>query len=313
MTDRYALTLGEQSEAHTGGRIYGKGLAARGFTVDELCAFRDALGEQARVVHLTDALPAAAPRVPGNEAAVLHIKDGIALLTGSATFADEMLREQQAHPYDTHYWDPRRKRVLHKRARYSIVFGDEAAAPSADCRQSSIIAYRDVPRFQQLRALLPAFFGSMAADLESEGNHYFHSDAGIGFHGDSERRITLCCSLGAPTTLRFYWRAPFSLAPASAPVDLHLAHGDIYLMSQKATGSDWQNQSLYRLVHGAGASKHIQVGLASLVSSRSLPANNNNNNNSNHHNKRAQGTKRKMAHDAAQTTLTFGKVARVQS
>jgi hypothetical protein len=182
MTERYALTLGEQSEAHTGGRIYGKGLAERGYTVDELCVIRDALGEQACVVHLTDALPAAAPRA-GNEAAVLHIKGGIGLLTGSATFADEMLREQQAHPYDTRYWDPRRQQALNKRARYSIVFGDEATAPSADFKQSSVIAYRDVPRFQQLRALLPTFFGDKAADLESEGNHYHHSKAGIGFHG----------------------------------------------------------------------------------------------------------------------------------
>jgi hypothetical protein len=183
MTQRYALTLGEQSEAHTGGRIYGKGLAVRGYSVDELCAFRDALGEQALVVNLTDALSAAAPRA-GNEAAVLHIKGGIALLSGVATFADEMLHEQQAHSYDTRFWDPRSGQVRNKRARYSIVFGEESSAPSADFKQSSVIAYRDVPRFQQLRALLPTFFGEKAANLESEGNHYYHKNAGISFHGD---------------------------------------------------------------------------------------------------------------------------------
>ena len=251
----------------------------------------------------------------------MHIRGGINLLTGSATFADEMLREQRAHPYDTRYWDPRRQRVLNKRARYSVVFGDEASPPSADFKQSSIIAYRDVPHFQQLRALLPTFFGNLAANLESEGNHYFHSHAGISFHGDrwvtwayshllcghlladahcvmcvmsySERRITLCLSLGATTTLRFYWRAPFSVAPASAPVDLQLEHGDIYIMSQKATGNDWQQMPQYRLVHGAGASMHIHVGPGALQD-LATPT-------------KGKGTKRKAERDLTQQTLSFAK------
>lgn len=115
---------------------------------------------------------------------------------------------------------------------------------------------------------------------------------------DSERRITICCSLGTSTTLRFYWRAPSSSAPASEPVDIKLAHGDIYIMSEKATGNDWQQRSQYRLVHGAGASLYIDVeGTATAAVAVSS-------------NTKARGTKRKAeVRDATQSMLSFTRFA----
>jgi hypothetical protein len=78
------------------------------------------------------------------------------------------------------------------------------------------------------------------------------------------------------------------------PVDLELKHGDIYIMSQKATGNDWKQASQYRLVHGAGAAMHIQVRpepasvRASLIPISSA---------------KGKGTKRKATQDAQQPTL----------
>jgi hypothetical protein len=85
--------------------------------------------------------------------------------------------------------------VLRKRARYSGVFGDEASSPSADFEQFSIVAHHDMSHFQQLRALLPTFFGEVAASLKSEGNRDLHTNAGVCFHGD--RRCSTCGELRA--------------------------------------------------------------------------------------------------------------------
>ncbi len=38
-----------------------------------------------------------------------------------------------------------------------------------------------------------------------------------------------------------------------APIDIAVKHGDIYVMSEKATGYDWRMRSRVRVVHAAGA------------------------------------------------------------
>jgi len=49
------------------------------------------------------------------------------------------------------------------------------------------------------------------------------------------------------------------------PIDITVAHGDVYVMSEKATGNDWMSRSKYRVVHGAslkGNRKYIAKGYA---------------------------------------------------
>ena len=40
-------------------------------------------------------------------------------------------------------------------------------------------------------------------------------------------------------------------------VSLSVNHGDIYIMSEKATGYDWKKRSKVRVVHGAGYKSYI--------------------------------------------------------
>jgi hypothetical protein len=256
MTNRYALTLGEQSEIHVGCEIHGEGLADEGYTVQELMEMKEHFQDQADLVMLSDALP---EDVRGrNGAAVLHIKGGINLLMGSATYADEMLLEQMSVQYDKFYWDRRRVKMLNKIARHNAVFGERHIEASEDYRQSTVIGYDEVPLFQRVRDVLPEVFGEKARGLQSEGNHYYDRKSGIGFHGDSERKRVICCSLGTPTSLYFYWRGPGSSEACSQKFELKLVHGDMYIMSEKATGFDWRMRSKYRLVHGAGASAYVE-------------------------------------------------------
>ena len=142
MTNRYALTLGEQSEIHVGCEIHGDGLAKEGFSVQELVKIKEHFQDQAELVMLSDALPEGV-RGP-NEAAVLHIKGGINLLMGSSSYADEMLAEQMSVKYDEFYWDRRRQKKLNKIARHNAVFGERHIDPSEDYRQSTVIGYKEV-------------------------------------------------------------------------------------------------------------------------------------------------------------------------
>jgi len=222
MTTRCALTLGEQSEIHVGCEIHGQGLAAEGFGVQELMELKEHFQDQAELVILSDALPLGAQAQ--NAAAVLYIKGGVNVLMGSRTYADEMLLEQKSVRYDEFYFDRRRQRKLRQVARHNAVFGDRNVEPSEDYKQSTIIAYGEVLLFQRLREVLPEVFGEKARQLNSEGNLYYDRKSGIGFHGDSERKRVICCSLGTPTSLFFYWRAPGSSEACSEKFDFKLVN-----------------------------------------------------------------------------------------
>jgi len=255
-TNRYALTLGEQSEVHVGCPIYGNGLVEHGFTVEELRKVGASFGDQAQLVILSDALPES--HRSGNDAAVLIIKGGVDTLMKRTGYAKDMFVEQQGVEYDAWYFDRRRQKKLRKIARHNAVFGAAHVAHSEDYKQSTVIAYDEVPLFQAFRAKLPEVFGEKARDLESEGNHYYCAKAGIGYHGDAERRIVICASLGSSTVLHMYWRLPGSSNPGSKLFQFELEEGDVYVFSDKATGHDWRSSSKCRLVHGAGAAKYVQ-------------------------------------------------------
>jgi hypothetical protein len=252
---RYALTMGEQAEIHVGGTSIGHGLAPNGYKVAELKGIADRFPSAAHLTILSDRLDE--KDRDENQAAVLLIKKGINLIMRDPKYDDQMLVEQDSIQYDTQYFDRRRKTTLHKRARHNTVFHNQGNVHSSDYRQSTVIAYSQVPLLSKLRARLPLVLGEKALELNTEGNFYFETNSGIGFHGDGERKIVICSSLGTSTTLRFVWRAPKSSIAYRESFDLNIEHGDIYIMSEKATGFDWRCTSKFRLVHAAGSNKYL--------------------------------------------------------
>lgn len=253
---RYALTLGEQSEIHVGCPIYGNGLAEEGFTLEELDDVNSQLPDS-EVTRFHHILPSSVQQ--NNRACLLLIRNGINTIMNDQYYADDMLDEQNNISYDRKYFDSRKKKMLNKVARYNTVFGDEHVDHSEDYYQSTITSYDEVPLFRDFRKKLPDIFGQKAINLNAEGNHYYQKTSGIGFHGDVERKIVICVSLGESTTLRFYWRPPGSSECYGQSFDFRVKHGDIYVMSEKATGHDWKKRSGYRLVHGAGNEKYTRI------------------------------------------------------
>lgn len=251
-TPRYAITFGEVAILHVGGAELGT-MRSEGFSVAELDFVAKQLvaaGKEAELLLVSDALPE--PLRAANEAAVLVIRDGANVFGASA---DAMLAEQEGLQYDRKFYHTRQRKTMHKRARYNTVFGDEHESASECFKQPTVHAFP--PHLRAFRAGLAAVLGPKAVDLKAEGNHYFEPSSGIGFHGDSERKIVACLSLGSASCLRYHWRLPGSSEHTLRGVDVVVRHGDVYVMSEKATGFDWMRRSLVRVVHAAGSAKYI--------------------------------------------------------
>lgn len=113
-----------------------------------------------------------------------------------------------------------------------------------------------VPLLTGVRASLRGFLGEQASDLKAEGNLYYDvSRCGIGWHGDSERRLVVALRLGETMPLAYQWFQ--NGTPQGNPTVLQLHHGDMYVMSDKATGHDWKKRKIYTLRHAAGCPKYL--------------------------------------------------------
>jgi alkylated DNA repair dioxygenase AlkB len=259
---RYAITFGEVAILHVGSKEYGSGRRANGYSVQELHQIAENLNrihspDIAKVISVSSALPDHL-KDSSTDAAVLVIRRGAHIIGGIC--ADSLLAEQRGVDYDKQFYDNRRKKTLHKRARYNIVFSsstDTDIPHSEDYCQCSIASFNSLPNLSQFREGLVETLGEThASNLEAEGNCYYNKTSGIGFHGDSERKVVICLSLGKPTVLRYHWRLPGSSEHTLQPIDINIGHGDVYVMSEKATGYDWRMRSKVRVVHAAGSSKY---------------------------------------------------------
>ena len=249
MNNRYAITFGEVAILHIGGKEYGKGRLEHGFTTDELKKIAEDY-DNSEYVSISDKLPRQLRT--NNDAGILIFRS----VSNNKNNKDKKfvlgLTKKEADKYDQKYWDNRRQKTLNKRARYNIVFGKNKIEHSKDYKQCSIAKFSDLKYLNRFRKRLKLVLGNKTKKLNAEGNKYFHDKAGIGYHGDAERKIVICLSLGKPTTLRYHWRLPGSSEHTLESTDINLNHGDVYVMSEKATGWDWKLRSKVRVVHGAG-------------------------------------------------------------
>lgn len=243
------ITFGEQSENHVGMNINGKGLASSGFSVAELEKIAENLVLREVESEITFLDSVLKDREGVESAAVLIIKNGVKKLLD--VNPEEMLNEQLSFEWDNKYWDNRRKAVLNKRARYNVCYGDKTVSPNFKEKQGTIIGYDSVPILKKLKDNMTDFFGEKANNLEVEGNLYYDTEkCGIGFHGDSERKRVIAISLGEKRPIHWQWyHNSKSIGPR---IRFEIGEGDMYIMSEKATGFDWKKRNKKTLRHAAG-------------------------------------------------------------
>jgi alkylated DNA repair dioxygenase AlkB len=148
-------------------------------------------------------------------------------------------------------WDKKCKmygRVVNKKARHNLCFADFSQEPDYENDKGRVYNFKDLPDLDKMRKFLEKL---LHEDLNAEGNYYYDTDkCYIGYHGDTERKIVAGVRFGSDFPLYYRWYQYSE--PVSAPHQIDLSSGDLYIMSDKAVGYDWKTKSTLTLRHAAG-------------------------------------------------------------
>ncbi len=254
-TGTVTLTFGDAGEIHTGMEMLGQlGEPGTGLTPEELeraALYFHGQGRQVEYHRLT--------REETEPASILIVRNY--LETEAAT---QLLAELDGVHWDDKYWDRRRGRVLNKLARRNIVIMDGfSQEPDYQQGKGTIIDGDSLEGFRQFKTemsqtLNTSMDNEKADHLVCEGNQYYDlKRCGIGYHGDTERRKVIALRLGESMPICWQWF--HRSQPVGTPYRSMLNHGDLYLMSEKAVGTDWRHSSKYTLRHAAGAEKYLSL------------------------------------------------------
>jgi len=215
-----------------------------------------------------------------DQARVLLLRDWASIWCGGVAWSKTVYRELASRRWDAEYLDPNKYRYefvdgietkvrgkrMNKRARTNLCFvAGREQEPAVYEGKGSIY---DLKKLEALNRGIEKLKSQIAEGLIEigsktkveinvvEGNRYYNlKKTGIGFHGDTERVVVICISIGCNNyPMRWQWFKDGM--PVGEPIDVILNCGDVYIMSEKAVGADWKKSSLYTLRHSAGAEKY---------------------------------------------------------
>jgi len=148
-----------------------------------------------------------------------------------------------------------RGRVVNKLARWNLCYADEDQEPNYEEGKGRIINFSSIQYINKIRESLGIYTGY--ENLFAELNYYYNTKkCGIGFHGDSERKLVIGIRIGKSLRLHYQWYK--SSEPVGQRCKIKLNDGDVYFMSDKAVGYDWKRPSIYTLRHATGCKKYTQ-------------------------------------------------------
>ena len=252
------LTFGDMAENHVGMEQIGKMVeVGEGFQLADLEQIKprmEALGCTCELVNLAEG----GENLP--EAHVLVMRKGVNSLLSLRSKGlihpwkqIDVFQEQTALEYDKQAF--MYGRVVNKHARWNLCFDEESRAPSYEDGKGRIVGYKEVPRMALLKSAIEEMMGPKAMGLKVESNYYFDTNkCGIGYHGDGERRKVIGVRLGY-SAMPMYWQWYYQGETVGEPVIIPLFPGDMYIMSEKAVGTDWKKKTIPTLRHATGAMK----------------------------------------------------------
>jgi hypothetical protein len=242
------ITFGDVAENHVGMQKLGE-KAKDGFTINEMKKFERIFKKEQFKVEYYDL--SAEIEFECEFASVLVVKNGLSLFVEDTNLFYETEKNRD--------WDTKaifRGQVKNKLARYNLCYADFSQEPDYEAGKGRVIDFKESEDLQSIRAGLGIYLGKKGKELNAEGNKYYDvKKCGIGFHGDLERKIVVAFRLGDTMPLCYAWF--LRNEPISAPVTINIEHGDMYIMSEKAVGTDWKKSSIPTLRHAAGCEKYI--------------------------------------------------------
>ena len=215
-----------------------------------------------------------------DQARVLLLRDWTTATVGAGGWTKEVFKELASRRWDAEYLDPNKYRTeikdgkevkvrgkrMNKRARTNLCFvADMEQEPAVYEGKGTIYDLKKMEFLnkglerlrKQIDEGLIEIGSKTKVDINVvEGNRYYNlKNTGIGFHGDTERVVVICISIGCDNyPMRWQWFKDGM--PIGKAIDVILNCGDVYIMSEKAVGADWKLKSKYTLRHSAGADKY---------------------------------------------------------
>lgn len=246
------ITFGDRAENHKGMQIIGE-MASQGYSVEELKHIHVYLTQyniRSELIDLGAYLP---PEYGTENASVLVIRNGVSIFVNPP---DLLWQELMALDYDKKAFMYGRE--VDKKARHNLCFGDFDQDPDYGTGKGRVYSFASLPYLDHIRKYLPMLAGEKATKLQAEANLYYDvRKCGISAHGDGERKIVIGIRLGESFPLVYQWY--LRSQPVGLRIDLTLHHGDIYIMSEKASGSDWLRKVIPTLRHAAGCEKYLKM------------------------------------------------------
>ena len=258
------LTFGDMAENHKGMEQIGKMVdVGEGFKLSDFIKIKEKMEKLDRIegVEIYDLCKLGEidekmrDSTMSDGAYIMVIRNGVNAILGDLGEGgdkDEFFDEQASLNVDKKAF--MYGRVVNKNARWNLCFDDKGKDPDYENGKGRVIAFSDVPITKRIVDSMEYYFGEKTRDLKGEGNYYYDiSKCGIGFHGDGERRKVLAIRLGGSLDIHYQWHKDGEEVGKRIVVPLN--GGDIYLMNEKAVGTDWKKKKIYTLRHAAGCDK----------------------------------------------------------
>lgn len=251
------LTFGDMAENHVGMEQIGKMVDKdQGFNIDDLNIIKNNMEELGSKCELLS-LAIDYDDFAISPAYVLVIRKGVNNLLSQKIKQKKIFKEQKKLDYDKKAF--MYGRVVNKHARWNLCFDDKSREPDYEAGKGRIVGYDEVPLMKALKEQIEKIMGPKALDLKVESNYYFDTrKCGIGFHGDSERRKVIGVRVGY-SSMPMYWQWFHNGDSIGKPIVVPLEPGDIYIMSEKAVGTDWKKKKIPTLRHATGCAKFTTI------------------------------------------------------
>lgn len=251
------LTFCERGENHKGNQMVGQEIE-HGFSCEQVRRLAERF-EGSELIELNTLLE---DPESGEDACVLVIRCGVdRFINAQSSDSMILLRALLDLDWDRKVYSVRHGKVVNKHARANLIFAQHSQQPCYEEGKGTIVAFTEIPLLDRLKDCIHEQFINGCFDesiaLVAEGNLYQNNTRqGIGWHGDSERKLVIGVRLGGSMRLKFAWF--HRSLPVSPSYEVILNHGDIYVMSSKAVGSDWHCRSLYTVRHCAGSGAYTR-------------------------------------------------------
>jgi len=291
-TKTITITFCDKAENHVGMQQLGT-LAENGFSLDDLFIAKNWFENKGTITELFDLTYPLGHMgdLPDNKAYILIIRGGANIILDKNKSID-LFNELVGLEWDTKAL--MYGRIVNKHARYNLCFANQDQEPDYANKKGRIVSFESVPLLLKIKNTFYKILGQTGKDLVAEGNYYYdishcgigyHGDLGLGYNdvvsqsqvnpargdlgeftgtgkfiqvsparGDSERKKVIGVRLGASIPLVYQWYHNGN--SFGQKIKFSLNDGDIYFMSEKATGNDWKKRSIYTLRHAAGSTKY---------------------------------------------------------